>query len=313
MASLDQQQETSSLTSPRAPLLPVDRQWIRKLLRKHGRPDQEPAIVLAPMVDQSDLPFRMLCRDYGVNLCFTPMVHAKLFMNNLDYRRKFSLQNTPASDRPLIAQICGSDVETVVATAKLLEPYCDGIDLNCGCPQGIAKRGRYGAFLLEQTQLLLPVVKALLAAVRVPVSVKVRLLSSVHGEDKVEEEEEEDAAAAVAAAAASPETESPEQAYNNQDEEAGGANENKAPLPPEYKPSVEASLRLYRQLVDAGIHLLTVHGRTRHQKGVFTGKADWSAIRRVVKEFGDRIPIFANGTSSQSALCFECYFLIFAF
>ena len=132
MTETESQASTLQVADEEAPAipLPVDRQWIRKLLRKHGRPDEEPAIVVAPMVDQSDLPFRLLCRDYGVNLCFTPMVHAKLFMNNMAYRRKFTLKDTPARDRPLIAQICGSDIDLVVPCAKILEPYCDGIDLN---------------------------------------------------------------------------------------------------------------------------------------------------------------------------------------
>jgi tRNA-dihydrouridine synthase 1 len=112
--------------------LPVDRQWLRKLLRRHGRPDDEPPLVLAPMVDQSDLPFRLLCRDYGINICFTPMIHAKIFMTSKAYRQAFTLEHTPDRDRPLIAQICGSDVDMVVQCAKYLEPYCDGIDLNCG-------------------------------------------------------------------------------------------------------------------------------------------------------------------------------------
>lgn len=289
--------DEAPITTP----LPVDRQWIRKLLRKHGRPDEEPAIVVAPMVDQSDLPFRLLCRDYGVNLCFTPMVHAKLFMNNMDYRRKFTLKDSPARDRPLIAQICGSNIDQVVATAKILEPYCDGIDLNCGCPQKIAKRGHYGAFLLEQPEVLLPVVRALIAAVRVPVSVKVRLLPPDQGKENLDDNDKGMTGAA---------DESPEQAYDEEEECEGGGDddcETGGPtVAPEFLPCVETSLRLYRQLVDAGVHLLTVHGRTRHQKGPWTGKADWAAIRKVVDELGDRIPIFANGAISSAEDARQC-------
>jgi tRNA-dihydrouridine synthase len=57
-----------------------------------------------------------------------------------------------------------------------------------------------------------------------------------------------------------------------------------------------ASLQLYQKLVDAGIHLLTIHGRTRKQKAEWTGPADWSIIGRAVELLGHRIPIFANGS-----------------
>lgn len=292
-----QQQQQQQDGNPPA-RLPVDRQWLRKLLRRHGRPDEEPALVLAPMVDQSDLPFRLLCRDYGVNLCVTPMVHARLFASNATYRRKFTLEYLPTADRPLIAQICGSDIDMVVFTAKALAPYCDGIDLNCGCPQGIAKRGRYGAFLLEEPDALLPVVRALTATIQIPVSVKVRLLPTVLvSKENVDEN---------VAGDATPE-DSPEDAYNClDDDDAMTTGADAASVPLEFQPSVESSLHLYRQLVDAGVHMLTIHGRTRHQKGHFTGQTDWAAIRQVVEELGDRIPILANGSISCGQDALDC-------
>mmetsp|Transcript_2314 Transcript_2314/g.3366 ORF Transcript_2314/g.3366 Transcript_2314/m.3366 type:complete len:434 (+) Transcript_2314:80-1381(+) len=168
------------------------RDWIEKLLRKHaesnGQKDQNitendnnnkiQALTVAPMVDQSDLPFRLLCRKYGANLAYTPMIHARMFCDRVAYRKQFfNLQDgTPAQDRPLIAQLCGSNPEYMLKAAKWLEPHVDGIDINCGCPQGIAKRGHYGAFLLEDKQNLIRLVEALSESLDVPLSVKVRLL-----------------------------------------------------------------------------------------------------------------------------------------
>jgi tRNA-dihydrouridine synthase len=57
----------------------------------------------------------------------------------------------------------------------------------------------------------------------------------------------------------------------------------------------QASLNLYTKLVDAGVHLLTIHGRTRHEKGMDLVHADWKTIGKAVALLGDRIPIFANG------------------
>ena len=57
-------------------------------------------------------------------------------------------------DRPLIVQFCGNDPQQILTSAKVLEPYCDAVDINLGCPQDIAKKGRYGAFLQDEWDLI---------------------------------------------------------------------------------------------------------------------------------------------------------------
>lgn len=47
---------------------------------------KETMLVCAPMVDQSELPFRLLCRKYGSNLCYTPMLHSKMMITNKTYK-----------------------------------------------------------------------------------------------------------------------------------------------------------------------------------------------------------------------------------
>lgn len=168
--------------APSTPPKPIHRQWLQELLKQHNNPTtpqdlQDKALVVAPMVDQSDLPFRLQCRRYGANLCFTPMIHSRLFQENDKYRAKFVCDQLPASDRPLVAQLCGPDPYVIVQTAKEIAPYVDAIDLNCGCPQNIAKRGLYGAFLLEEEELLLSLVRELVQQFPdKPICVKVRLL-----------------------------------------------------------------------------------------------------------------------------------------
>ncbi len=98
------------------------------------------------MVDQSELPFRILTRKYGANLCYTPMLHSKMMTTQKKYKQEHF--TTCAEDRPLVAQLCGNDPETMVKAAKMIEGEVDAIDVNFGCPQAIAKRGNYGSYLL---------------------------------------------------------------------------------------------------------------------------------------------------------------------
>ncbi|KDQ10192.1 hypothetical protein BOTBODRAFT_640610 [Botryobasidium botryosum FD-172 SS1] len=141
------------------------------------------AFVTAPMVNQSDLPFRILARKYGATLTYTQMYLAENVVRDDGYRRAVlsDLESGTGESlaRPVVVQLAGNDPGILVQAALMVQDHCDAIDLNLGCPQQRAMDGHYGGYLLGKRDwpLVESIVKALVAALSIPVHVKIRLCS----------------------------------------------------------------------------------------------------------------------------------------
>ena len=133
-------------------------------------------LYLAPMVLQSELAFRLLCKKYNQNIItYTPMISSKKFVNDKTYRKHHF--QTATGDRPLIAQFCGDNAATLIEATNLIKDQIDAVDLNLGCPENIARKGNYGTFLLRNTKKVVSIVKEMVEALKpLPVTCKIRLL-----------------------------------------------------------------------------------------------------------------------------------------
>ncbi|KAL8279907.1 hypothetical protein RQP46_007757 [Phenoliferia psychrophenolica] len=139
------------------------------------------------MVDQSELAWRILSRVHGATLAYTPMFHAALFSSSDSTRYQeahfdmspTSLEGVAPYDRPLVVQFCANDKDLWLAAAKKVEGRCDAVDLNLGCPQGIAKKGKYGAFLMDEWELVGNMISHLHTHLAIPVIAKLRVFPTL--------------------------------------------------------------------------------------------------------------------------------------
>ena len=134
----------------------------------------EQPIVLAPMEDVTDPAFRLMCKRFGADMVYTEFVSADALIRSVN--KTMAKLNIDEQERPVAIQIYGKDVPTMVEAAKIVEEAKpDILDINFGCPvKRVAGKGA-GAGMLQNIPLMLEITKAVVDAVKIPVTVKTRL------------------------------------------------------------------------------------------------------------------------------------------
>ncbi len=135
----------------------------------------ENQVVLAPMAGICNSAFRLICKEMGCGLVYAEMVSDKAI--TYQNQKTLDMLYMTEKERPISQQIFGSDKDSFVAAAKYIYEKMkpDIIDINMGCPvPKIALRSQAGSALLKNPKKIYHIVKAVVKAVPIPVTVKIR-------------------------------------------------------------------------------------------------------------------------------------------
>ena len=142
---------------------------------KIGNVSIDNRVVLAPMAGVCNSAFRKVIKEMGAGLLYAEMVSDKALV--YDNKKSHDMLYMTEEEIPITQQIFGSDKESFVCAAKIVEREMkpDIIDINMGCPvPKVAKRAQAGAALLKDPDKVYDIVKSVVNAVNVPVTVKIR-------------------------------------------------------------------------------------------------------------------------------------------
>jgi len=131
-------------------------------------------LLLAPMEDVSDPPFRYVCKQYGADLMFTEFISSEgLIRDAIKSKKKLDIFDY---ERPVGIQIFGGDEEAMAMSAKIVDATNpDIVDINFGCPvKKVVCKGA-GAGVLKDVDLMIRLTKAVIKSTTKPVTVKTRL------------------------------------------------------------------------------------------------------------------------------------------
>lgn len=132
-------------------------------------------VVLAPMAGICDNAYRTIVKEMGAGLICAEMVSDKAIYYNS--KKTIDMLYMSEDERPISQQIFGSDKESFVYAAKYIEKHMkpDIIDINMGCPvPKVALRSQAGSALLKNPDKVYEIVKSVVEAIKVPVTVKIR-------------------------------------------------------------------------------------------------------------------------------------------
>ena len=133
----------------------------------------EHRVVAAPMAGITDLPYRLLLKDFGAALLCTELVSAKA----IHYKNENTKELTEIDNRehPIALQLFGSEPDIMAEAAKEYEDRFDIIDVNMGCPVPKVVNNNEGSALLKDVKLASQIVSTLVKSVKIPVTVKIRI------------------------------------------------------------------------------------------------------------------------------------------